>query len=124
MNTKEVLKVVEKLANKFGTTAEELFEFYVKEAKLYPLYYWINVCVSVLMIIIGLIFSFKSYQPDIYIDEYNIFQLIGVIIGCSFILIGVISIIIRLFDIEYYFRSIKNPEYVAIEDLFSSIMSD
>lgn len=123
MDTKEVLKAVEKLAVKLGTTAEELFGYYVKEAKLYQLYYWIQTGVSIIMFIVGLYLSTKTYQP-IFDDEFTILQLFGFIIGCGLALVGIIGIVIQAFGIESYIRAVKNPEYEAIEDLFGSIMPD
>lgn len=123
MDTKEVLKAVEKLADKLGTTAEQLFGYYVKNAKLYQIYYWVQIGVSTVLFAVGLFLSAKTYQP-IFDDEYTILQLFGFIIGCGLTLIGIIGIVVQLFNIEAYIRAVKNPEYEAVEDLFGSLFSE
>ena len=124
METTEVLKAVEKLADKLGTTAEQLFSYYVKNAKLYQIYYWIQIGVSVILFTIGLLLCSNTYQPIFDkspAEAYTVMQLFGFIIGSGLTLIGIIGIIIQLFNIEELIRAIKNPEYEAIEDLFGSI---
>ena len=123
MNTKEVLTAIEKLADKLGTTAIELFGYFLKEAKLYKIYFWVELIVGVIFSIIGIVLADNTYLA-IFDDEYTILQLFGFIIGCIFSLIGIIIFIVSLFSITSYIRAIKNPEYDAISNLFSKTIKD
>ena len=120
METTELVKSLEKLADKLGTTAEKLFGYYVKNAKLNKYYYVIELCVSVILLVVGAILFCNNYTID---PGYTIQQLAFAIIGGLIGLIGLGTTIVGLFSISRFLNSLLNPEYAAIEDLLSTLLS-
>ena len=121
METQKILQSVEKLADKLGTKAELLFGYYMKEAKLFKVYFWIRLFLSVVVTVIGLIIC---RYTDGQFFELSVGNQMLFVFGCFCFLTGVIIFTITLFEIENYIRAIKNPEYIAMEDLFRSLIKD
>jgi hypothetical protein len=121
MDTTEVLKSIEKLAEKLGVTAEKLFSYYVKEVKLYRIYYGIQAVVFLILLPIGIVLASNNYSI-VFRGGYSFIQLFAFVVGCILATIGSIGIIVCLFSIPNLINAYKNPEYTAIEDLFASII--
>jgi len=115
---------IDALANKLGISVERLMEYYIKEAKLFRVYFWIRWAV-VTPITYGLCkviwWVYLMWEASRYSDDGLMFGLILLLVVG---LINLIVIIVFLFNIEEYIRSIYNPEYMATSNLFSQIFGD
>jgi ABC-type multidrug transport system fused ATPase/permease subunit len=122
METKkeDVLRSIEKLADKLGVTAETIFGYYIKNAKTFKYMFWINLVLSILGIIIGIIPIYFTYEPIINYDA-SVLEFIGFILGIIISAIGLISFMIQVGRLKELINAYINPEYEALEDLFSSI---
>ena len=124
METKELLKSVDKLALKLGTTAEKLFGYYLKEAKLFRVYFFINLLVGIVFFIVG---AWLFIDSDVFHlghnDSYTAIQWLLLISGILLSVGGFIVIIVQAASIETVVRSIKNPEYMASEELLSTLFN-
>jgi hypothetical protein len=128
MDTKEVLKAVEKLADKLGTTAEQLFGYYVKNAKIYKYVFIAQSLFCLLLTIAGIVWLVNSFPfPEDYVKGtfdnmvWPVKAYFGVIGGSLIGLIGLISTLDSLSGFSKFINSFVNPEYEATEDLFSSL---
>jgi len=121
METKEVLKSLEKLAEKLGTTAEKLFGFYVKNAKMYRVYFILELVLCLSALVAGILLTINFAPVD---SEWLVKNILWVSIGSISCLIGLIGIIITLGSISEFINSWVNPEYEALEDLFGTLFSE
>ena len=104
-NTKDVLAAIEKLAAKLGVKAEELMAYYIKEAKLGKLYYWLR-------IVKGLFVSVIGFIPTILLKDFVDFQAVNVAaifftLSCIWALIGFIMLIEAICKIVHEDVSVK-----------------
>lgn len=119
MKTKKVLESLEKLAEKLGQTAEQLFGYYVKNAKLYKLYFWIYLSVFILITYVGYeICEGRSFDDKSYEMREPEFILV---FGATVFLTGFIGVMVMLFQIPKLINSTKNPEYEALNNLLGDL---
>ena len=100
----------------------ELIDFYLKEIKLFKLYFFIKILVSIFIIGVGIaptIYMTHKINWD-YIDHLGL-----VSIFYSSALLSLIGFTIFIYtiavDTEKFIRTIKNPKYCALQELFSNI---
>lgn len=123
METEKVLQSIEKLADKLGVEAKQLFAYYVKNAKITKYVFWIYMLISIALIAASSYMLFKSYIP---VCEYEaeFVDFILFIFGIVFGAVGVIILFAEIFSIQELINSYVNPEYEASEDLFGTIFKD
>lgn len=118
METTEIIKSLEKLAEKLGTTAEKIFSYYVKDAKLFRIYYLLELLFSVVIFISGILLIINFVPENNYWNAINItfFSL-----GIAALISGFIYTIVILSSIGNFLNSFFNPEYIAIESILSKL---
>ena len=118
-NSEQIITAIEKLAEKLGVKAELIYSYYLKQAKMFKYIFLINILCSLFMMIIAVILI---YFFGLNFDEKHTELLIlSCVLWCG-LFISIISFFVYLFDgITNLFISIKNPEYMATEDLLTSL---
>lgn len=121
MKTKKLIESLEKLAEKLGTTAEKLFGYYVKNAKMYRLYFVIELIVAIAALTTGIILVINFYpEKTDWFAKNIVWSAIG---GISSIL-GLIGLFVTLGSVSQFINSWVNPEYEAIEDILGTLMQE
>lgn len=113
----QIIEALEKLANKLGVKAELLFSFYVKEAKLYKYKLFIELFATAVFFAVALI-AFFFLKENIDTDGIRFYLFVGSII--SLIVTG-IMLLWNFFALSDLLTAIKNPEYVAISEIMSTL---
>jgi hypothetical protein len=119
MKTEEVIKSLEKLAEKLGTTAEKLFGYYVKNAKMYRVYFILELIITLAVLIAGILLTINLAPEN---SQWLVSNILWVSIGVTLCLIGLIGVIITLGRIGEFINSWVNPEYEAIRELLEKLM--
>ena len=119
MDTK-IRVALESLAKNLGTTAEKIFSYYVKNVKLYILYYFIYLALSILISVAGGLMTFIPLHGE-SIENLCGGSALVFSIGIILFIGGMTGFLITVFSIPDLITAIKNPEYKATEDLFGTL---
>ena len=121
METDKVLQALEKLSEKLEISSDKLFSYYVKNVKLYRIYFCIELLFSIIALIVGIFLVNYNHGK---LEDYTVMQGSWLILGAIIGLFGLIGTITVCFNFPKVISSILNPEYDAIEDLFASLFSN
>ena len=118
-NNEQIITAIEKLAEKLGVKAELIYSYYLKQAKMFKYIFLINISCSLFMVITAVILiHFFGLNFD---EKHTELLILSCVLWCG-LFISIISFFVYLFDgITNLFISIKNPEYMATEDLLTSL---
>ena len=116
MNT-ESLALIDKLADKLGTTAEAIMQIILAQAQVVIIHQglWLGICVLILMAMAYGLYKMHKFQAgDGDTDIFMVIYAIASIIALFFILSMYESV--NIIITAYY-----NPEYWALADILSKL---
>ena len=111
---KNITSILEKLADKIGTTVDKIFPWYIKQ-ELYSSY--ISICVMIFVLFASGITMYKTNKNSDWNEASNINNWIVTISGIIF----TITLLVFIFSITSNITTILNPEYAAMKRLFSDM---
>ncbi len=116
----QTIKLIEQLAEKFGTTAEHLWSVLIKQA---PIYGWTNVLFLATMPFALFFVTKKLAESFEVLSSYQEDNSKNIIHGAAFIIYGstlfLISVFLltSIFDVDLILASFFNPEYWAMKQI-------
>lgn len=114
MNEKTV-QLIEKLAQKLGTSSEFIWATLIKQAQISAMG---GILFFVLFIVIVfMVTRLYNRKPEIFIDEYGDFTFSGIITAVCIICFGLFSCFV-VFDAM---TALFNPEYWALKTILNHI---
>ena len=122
METKDFLPLIEKLAEKMGTTAEKVYGQYLKQVKLIGIYFWMKFAFAMLLGAITIILCFKvmALPHDSYGHSNE--ETLGIILGIVAFMSGIGTVIqLCCLNVQEYITSITNPEYLSTKKLIEDL---
>lgn len=105
-----IARLLEKLAEQIGTTADKVFPWYVQQSILQG---WLFIIICTTMIIFSAILLFICYKKADFNDPGNEYTLPA---GFG-IVAGILSIIVLVIGGTWAVTSILNPNYHAMQEL-------
>ena len=107
------IKLLEKIAEQIGTTADKVFPWYVKQSILSGYLYLIAVGIAFLT---GILLMFRFYGKAEWDNgnRYTVLSVIGIVVSIFAFLFGI-------FGLSGSISQIYNPEYHALHNLVSEM---
>ena len=114
----QLTTLLEKLAEKLGTTAEYLWEVLVKQAEIQANFEYYGWIISLVIGIVFFLLTVIAFIGGINSDSYDgeMFWVTGWV---SLVVVVIMAFVARAYLLGYY-TCISNPEYWALKELFNN----